>query len=69
MVGLSYITQPDDDGIQHHAMIVELLDQHEHELATDPDYMKFRCSVNDGEYEEIVSYNQIYRRIEQEEEK
>ena len=69
LIGRTYLCEPDEDGNVHRAKIQELLDDHQRGLSANPDFIKFRCSVNDGEYEEIVTYNQICRRIEEDESK
>ena len=41
-----------------------MIDEHETDLGNHPDRIKFRCSVNNNEYEEIVSYNDIINHIQ-----
>ena len=41
-----------------------MIDEHERDFGNHPDRIKFRCTVNDNEYEEIVSYNDIINHIE-----
>lgn len=35
-----------------------------HRTRSNKDFIKFRCSINDDQYEELVSYNDIMSRIE-----
>ena len=48
-----------DDGHCFHAHIVECINKHEQGHHTINKHIKFRCSVNDDEYEEIISYNEL----------
>ena len=64
LIGRTYLTNPEEDGSRYRAKIVALIDEHENGLANHPDRVKFRCSVNDNDYEEIVAYNDIINHIE-----
>ena len=64
LIGRTYLKNPEEDGSRYRAKIVALIDEHENGLANHPDRVKFRCSVNDNDYEEIVSYNDIINHIE-----
>ena len=57
-----------DDGQRFHARIVEAVKDHESDLASNPTRIKFLCSVNDDEFEEIMSHNEILSHIERDEE-
>ena len=50
---------PDDKGKLQQVKIVEALEEHEHQVNDHPLNIQFKCSINDDEYEEILSYNQI----------
>ena len=41
-----------NDGQRFHAQIVEYCHK-------TPEHMKFCCSINDDEYEDIISYNEL----------
>ena len=41
---------------------------HKNKLERDPDRIKFICSFNNDEYEEIVTYNEIMNHIEKDNE-
>ena len=53
-----------DNGRRLHAHVVEALDDFNKNIVTNPDYIKFRCSVNNDEYEEILSFCQIMDHLE-----
>ena len=44
--------------------IIKLVDNNNKDLTNHKDKIKFRCYVNDDEYEDIVSYNDITNHIE-----
>jgi hypothetical protein len=46
--------------------ICKRIGEHEHELFWQPGHVQFVCSVNDDDYEEILSYNQLMDYIEKE---
>jgi hypothetical protein len=64
------------DGQQHHARILIVIGEeeicnrigeHERELFRQPGHMQFVCSVNDDDYKEILSYNELMDYIEKDE--
>lgn len=55
-----------EDGTRFRYRVIRALKNHESELSDDPDRIRFLCSVNDDEFEDIVSYNEILERIEKE---
>jgi len=57
-----------DDGQRFRARIVKAIKDHESDLASNPTRIKFLCSVNDDEFEEIMSCNEILSHIERDEE-
>ena len=48
-----------EDGTKFRARIIEAIEEHDKALATDEVVHKFRVSVNDDQYEEILSYNEV----------
>jgi hypothetical protein len=63
-------------GQQHHAQVLNVIDEeeickrigeHERELFRQPGHVQFVCCVNDGAYEEILSYNELMDYIEKDE--
>ena len=45
------------------ARVVSAIEKHEADLAKDPTRMKFLCSVNNDEYETVMSYNDIMTQL------
>jgi hypothetical protein len=52
-----------EDGTRFHAHIVCAIKDHDRDLANHPDCIKFLCSVNDNELEEIMSYNKLVSKL------
>ena len=52
--------------MRHHCEVIQVIKEHETKLGNTKEYQKFIVSVNDGEYEEIVMYNEILDHISQE---
>ena len=67
LIGRTFLKPPEEDGQRFRAKIVEAIVDHEQDLAKNPDKVKFLCSVNGDEYEEILSYNEIIDHIEKDE--
>jgi hypothetical protein len=53
-----------EDGQRFHARIVECISDHESNVRCSDDHVKFRISVNEDEYEEIITYNELMDFIE-----
>ena len=68
LVGRTFLMDEREDGQRFRARIVKLLDDHESELHDNPTRIKFLCSVNEDEAEEIITYNQMLEYITRDEE-
>lgn len=68
MVGCTFLMDQQQDGQCHCACIVEFIQDHEHALWMSDDHHKFRVSINDDEYEEIITYNELMDFIKKNEE-
>ena len=64
LVGRTFLLDAQEDGQRFRARIVEHIKDHESALKQSNDHHKFRISVNDDEYEEVISYNQLLDFIE-----
>jgi hypothetical protein len=62
--GHTFLMDPREDGQHHHACIIYFIQDHEHDLKLSDDHHKFRISINDDEYEEIIMYNILMHFIE-----
>ncbi len=65
LVGCTFLLDPQEDGQRFRACIVKALEDHDAKLHQKPEQFKFHCSVNNDQYEEILSYNEILSYIEQ----
>ena len=63
LIGRTFMTDQ-EGGIKHRARIVELIEAHEDKTLHQSERIKFVCSMNDDDYEEILSYNEIMNHIE-----
>jgi hypothetical protein len=75
LIGRTFLMDK-EDGQRHRARILNVIDkeeickrigEHECELFRQPGHMQFVCSVNDDDYEEILSYNELMNYIEKDE--
>ena len=55
---------PTEDGEVSRLKIIEALHDLDDALAQHPERVKFRCMSDDGKVEEILSYNEILEKIE-----
>ena len=63
LIGRTFLKEPDENGEMHRARIVECIKEHKNNIANDKLNIKFRCSVNNNEYEEIIAYNDLLDHI------
>ena len=64
LIDRTFLMPPSDDGSRVRAKIVKRVRDFKKGREDDPDYIKFKCLVN-GEYEEVMAYNDIVDYIEQ----
>ncbi len=67
LIGRTFLMDPLDDGQQHRARIVKMLEDHESDVESNPTRLKFVCSVNNDNYEEVITYNQMLEYITRDE--
>ena len=53
LIGRSFLLPKRDDGEHHRAKIVELIKEHDDKTSNDSNHIKFKCSVNNDQYEQI----------------
>ena len=56
--------KPQEDGQHFQAHIVKAIDDHEESTNQNPERIKFLCSINDDQYEEIMKYNDIVTHLQ-----
>jgi len=59
LVGCTFLLDEQEDGQRFRVHIVECVAKHDKQTRMDPEHVKFKCSVNDDSYEEIISYNKL----------
>jgi hypothetical protein len=64
LVGQTFLIEEDDDGLRFRAHIIEVLDDHEKNVANNPVLKKFKCLAGEDDFEEIISYNKEMQHIE-----
>jgi hypothetical protein len=67
LVGKTFLMDPQEDGQRVRAHIVQAIEDHDGKLDDNPTRIKFLCSINDDESEEIIAYNEILNHIEDDE--
>ena len=64
IIGRTYLTEPTEDGMRHRGTVVEAIEDHQRNVAGHPETRKFRCTVKDKDYDEVLTYNQILNYLE-----
>jgi len=64
LVGCTFNLDEQDDGQRYRAKIVECIANHEERNLTDPEHIRFSCTVNDDQYEYIITYNKLMDYIQ-----
>jgi hypothetical protein len=68
LIGKTFLMDTIEDGTKHRARIVEMIEDHQHSTLNSKEHVKFRLSVNNDQYEEIMSYGEILTHINKDEE-
>jgi hypothetical protein len=68
LLGRTFLMDTQEDSQRFHARIVECISDHESDVRRSDDHVKFRISVNEDEYEETITYNELLDFIEKNQE-
>jgi hypothetical protein len=68
LLGRTFRMDTHEDGQRFRARIIECISDHESNFRHSDDHVKFRISVNEDEYEEIITYNELMDFIEKNQE-
>ena len=68
LIGRTFLTEPQADGQRFCAHIVKALEDKTSELHSNPNHIKFVCSINNDTYGDIVAYTDILSCLEADEE-
>ena len=63
LIGRTFLKEPNDDGIRLRAKIIERIENEDTERSNDPRFIRFRCSVNDDQFEDIITYIDVINHI------
>jgi uncharacterized protein YoxC len=59
LLGRTFLMDTQEDGQRFCAHIVECISNHESNVRHSGDHVKFQISVNEDEYKEIITYNEL----------
>jgi hypothetical protein len=68
LMGRTFLMDPQDDGQCFCACIVDLVEDHQSKVCKSDNHHKFCISVNDDQYEEVITYNELMDFIQKDEE-
>jgi hypothetical protein len=68
LLGCTFLMDTQGDGQRFCACIVECISDHKSNVRHSDDHVKFRISVNEDEYEEIITYNELMDFMEKNQE-
>jgi hypothetical protein len=68
LLGRTFLMDTQEDGQRLRTCIVECISYHEANVRRSDDHVKFRISVNEDEYEEIITYDELMDFIEKNQE-
>jgi hypothetical protein len=68
LIGKTFLLDENQDGTKHWARIVEALNDHQHSHVNSKEHTKFRVSINNDMYEDILTYGEIMDHINKDEE-
>jgi hypothetical protein len=68
LLGCTFLMDTQEDGQRLCACIIECISDHEANVRHSDDHVKFRISVNEDEYEEIITYNDLMDFIDKNQE-
>ena len=59
LVGRTFLLDPQEDGQCYRARIICMVEDHDSDIEENPTRVKFVCSLNDDQLEEIVTYGEM----------
>jgi hypothetical protein len=68
LLGCTFLMDTQEDGQRFRARIVECISDHESNVRHSDDHVKFRISINEDEYKETITYNELMDFIEKNQE-
>jgi hypothetical protein len=68
LLGCTFLMDTQEDGQRFRAHIVEGISDHKSNICRSDNHVKFRISINEDEYKEIITYNKLMDFIEKNQE-
>jgi hypothetical protein len=68
LLGRTFLMDTQEAGQRFRAHIIECISDHESNVRRSDDHVKFRISINEDKYEEIITYNKLMDFIEKNQE-
>ena len=68
LIGRTFLMDQQSDGQKFRAKVTEMVEDHESQLLDNPTRIKFLCSINNDQAEELLTYNQVLDYITKDEE-
>ena len=59
LLGCTFLMDTQEDGQRFRASNVQYISDHEPNVCHSDDHVKFQISINEDEYEEIITYNEL----------
>lgn len=67
LIGRTFLHSKNEDETQMRVKIVSQIEDYTDEMKKGRNLIKFQCSVNNDEYEELLSYDEVLDHIEKDE--
>jgi hypothetical protein len=64
LIGRTFLLPEQEDGQRFRARIVQAIDDFDADLGMQPERVRFLCTANDGQHEEILSYSELMDSLE-----
>jgi hypothetical protein len=68
LLGCTFLMDTQEDSQRFCACIIKCISDHESNIRHSDDHVKFRISINEDEYKEIITYNELMDFIEKDQE-
>jgi hypothetical protein len=69
LLGRTFLMDTQEDGQMFCSRIIECISDHESNVRHSDDHVKFQISINEEEYKEIITYNELMDFIKKNQEK
>ena len=63
LIGRTFLMDQQEDGQKFRARVLEAINYHDKKVQNNPELMRFKCSINNDQYEDILAYNEIVHHL------